>query len=791
VKPELNECLEFLERWKPEGPWVLTAICSDDKDSIGGRRIETKTFDETNKNEIRTWIREHQEHERNIYFTVNTLTRKVNKKASREDVARVDVLHVDIDPRPDKPLEREQKRILKLMERPEGVMPPDLVIFSGGGYQGFWFLDESLDINGDLRRAERAKLYNLQIENLMGGDGCHNVDRIMRLPGSVNWPNAKKRAKGREPALAKVVKWTEDRHSIKEFTPAPKVQDGLSGMGGGGATVEISGNIQRLGSLDELPKGVKDRVKVAIVQGRDDDEPLQKDNSRSAWVFYVICELIRAGVADETVYSIITDPDFKISESILDKGSSHAIERYAIRQIARAKEYAYQPELRELNDKYALVESVGGKCRIVKEHMEPEPEIEYLTIEGFMRTHGNRFVTIDQEKGKKMALGQWWMTHPMRRTYSRIVFDPSGEYTDELNLWRGFTCEALPGDCTLFLDHCKKVLCKGVDEYYQYLLGWMANTVQNPGRPGEVAVVFRGKQGTGKGTFAKIFGSLFGCHYKHLVNAEHILGKFNSQLRDAVVVFADEAFYAGNKKHESALKALITEETMMVELKGVDAVEARNYVHLIIASNEDWVVPARWDDRRFFILETSDEQRMNDVYFEAMLRQMDDGGREALLHYLLTYDMSKFNLRKVPKTEELRAQQMASITPEQSWWLRKLQDGKILPDSSGWEEFAMKDALLDDYLDHMRNTRDSRHASRIHLGKFLQKVCPTLDSRQEQRTLIYTDSKGREQERRRPWVFVFPPLEDCRAMWDEMFGEQSWQEILQDSDAEPQGMEHF
>jgi hypothetical protein len=73
-----------------------------------------------------------------------------------------------------------------------------------------------------------------------------------------------------------------------------------------------------------------------------------------------------------------------------------------------------------------------------------------------------------------------------------------------------------------------------------------------------------------------------------------------------VLLFGDEAFYAGDKKHESILKMLITEEMITIEAKGVDAEVSGNCIHLMMASNESWVVPAGMDDRRFFVLDVGD-----------------------------------------------------------------------------------------------------------------------------------------------------------------------------------------
>jgi putative methionine-R-sulfoxide reductase with GAF domain len=59
----------------------------------------------------------------------------------------------------------------------------------------------------------------------------------------------------------------------------------------------------------------------------------------------------------------------------------------------------------------------------------------------------------------------------------------------------------------------------------------------------------------------------------------------------------------GDKAGESVLKALITEPVISIERKGFDVVQVRNCLHIIIASNSDWVVPAVADERRFCVLD--------------------------------------------------------------------------------------------------------------------------------------------------------------------------------------------
>jgi hypothetical protein len=323
--------IAFLARWKPGGPWVLTAIAPDRK------RIETMTFQVGAEPSMAHWIAE-RDGKANLYFQINPAQRDLDKKAQRRDIKEVRWLHVDLDARAGEELEAERTRILGLLtdHLPKGVPPPTAVVDSGGGYWGFWRLAEPIQIGGELARAEDAKRYNQQLEMLFGADNCHNIDRIARLPGTANIPDAKKLAKGRRQALAALVEFHDDRvYPLGVFTPAPAVQmPGEQGPGGG--AVRVSSNVQRLAGVDDLDRwSVPDRVKVIIVQGRHPDEPKQGDNSRSAWVFDACCQLVRFEVPDEVIFSILTDKDFGISESILEKGSN--AERYALRQIEQAR----------------------------------------------------------------------------------------------------------------------------------------------------------------------------------------------------------------------------------------------------------------------------------------------------------------------------------------------------------------------------------------------------------------------------------------------------------------------
>ena len=167
------------------------------------------------------------------------------------------------------------------------------------------------------------------------------------------------------------------------------------------------------------------------------------------------------------------------------------------------------------------------------------------------------------------------MAGPATISRRGIVFEPGGPLDvpdDMLNLWRGFGIEPKQGDWSLLRNHLLNVVCSGNATHFDYLIRWMAYAVQRPNEPIGVAVALRGAQGAGKGVVARTLGKIFGKHFAHIANGEQLTGRFNASLATSCLVFLDEALWAGDKKGEGVLKALITEPRLQLEAKFRDPI---------------------------------------------------------------------------------------------------------------------------------------------------------------------------------------------------------------------------
>lgn len=683
----MGELEDFLNLWRPGGPWLLVSIHPATGKTTGRTLVSAADAAQWARDENKT---------KNIYWSPNPTIRPIDKKATKADIARVEFLYVDLDPRAGEDLATERERIRKRLNgslAADGIPTPSFIIDSGGGWQAFWRLAEPIELNGDPAKVEDAERYNIELARKLGGDATHNIDRIMRLPGGLtNWPNAKKRAKGREPAPTRLYDWhAAEPYPLAAFKQAPTARAEAP------ASRKAPRATQKPVPVPAGPYGVAELEAWATTNGKvlpgaalkalvhgeqltdDNGQRIYRSGSEATWA--VCCGLARAGVPDELIAAAILDKN--------NGGAAHVHRQqkptaYAWMQVRKARaEVEAEADaadndtiLEEMNRLHAVV--VQGKVRVLSwVKVEPDDEhsdlagrlvVDLQSFEDFRNRYRNKTVVVgfsDNGKPKLMKRGDWWLDHEHRREIRGLVFRPGGEaeINGFQNLWRGWAMEPKPGDWSKMREHVRAVLANGNDEHADYILRWTAWAVQNPARQAEVALVFRGGRGVGKGIFARAVKDLFGQHGLHIRSSKHLTGDFNLHLRDCCLMFADEAIAPGDKAAESRLKGLVTEPQLLIEGKGENAVMSPNYLHIVMASNEKWVVPAGDDERRFAVFDVSGARQGDQAYWNALVAELDGGGLAAMLFDLLAMDLRDWHPRRsVPQTDALMRQKVASLT---------------------------------------------------------------------------------------------------------------------------------
>jgi hypothetical protein len=450
--------------------------------------------------------------------------------------------------------------------------------------------------------------------------------------------------------------------------------------------------------------------------------------------------------------------------------AGRGVDDASLRQPPKAE--GLEATMEELNGRHCVVFE-GGKFRIFTEETDPvlkRPFFQRSGKEDFENLYCNALVQIGDKIVTKSSM---WLRSAHRRQYKGVVFDPSHDHDGWLNLWKGWAVQPKKGDWSLLRQLILEVLCDGVADHADYVVRWMAHMVQKPDRPAEVAICFRGDKGTGKGTLGRALASLAGAQGLHISSPEHLVGRFNSHLQNCVFLFADEAFWAGDKAGEAKLKQLVTEPTIAYEGKGRDAVMGKNYVHAMLAANSVWVVPAGLDgERRFAVFEVSNCRKGDKAFFSALNRQMyEAGGLEAMLHDLLTMDLGDWAPRdNVPATRALLQQKEMTMSDVERWWYGMLVEGSIAKAKGEWRHgpiVVVKEHLRAEYLEYAKEQRAYRPADSIEFGRRLAKLVPYKNTQTKPGDSDYglkVDDKGRAS------AYSLPSLAECRSAFETTMG---------------------
>lgn len=424
-------------------------------------------------------------------------------------------------------------------------------------------------------------------------------------------------------------------------------------------------------------------------------------------------------------------------------------------------------DVEEINRSYAVA-IWGGKTVVVNEQAggPVNDRVRVMSFESQNAWFANRYTEIKGSDGKVRAVtwAQAWQKHPDRRQYEGIEFFPNPDGAKStpnyLNFWRGFDVEPSPtgGTYKTFRDHLLNQVCDSDPALFNYVFGWMAHIVQRPRERLGTAIVLRGRRGTGKSKVGEVLGSLFSSHYFQVDDARYITGQFNAHMASCLLLQADEAVWAGDKGAEGRLKGLITSEVQMIESKGVDPIRVRNFVRVIMSSNEGWVVPAGMDERRFVVLDVNPRCAQDRAYFAEMDKELNEGGRERLLYDLLTFDLTQVDLWHLPQTQALLEQKIRSLDTIDDFWFNRLHEG------GEWPCRVVCEHLHAEYLKAASQIGVGRKRGPAEFGKRIAKLVPALE---KHRPVIEVEPGVT----RRVWCYEMPSLAECRAAFDELLGQ--------------------
>lgn len=264
IEMDSKQAFEFLELLDPTGRHHLVTLtskgpagfsfrCTDGQDALSDFLISNAHAD--------------------VYYTANEVDESFHgTKPRKGDIASIRAVYADIDVDP-KDLEYNKGRALQtVLEGAGGELPhPNYVIDSGGGIQALWLLNSP-----DMSHSD-AELIGYCIKEHLGSDAVQNVERLLRLPGTINQLTERKKKKGRVQARKAELTniFSKDKQNPQDFSDVVRSYKHLHKVVEDRED-EISAHIDLVEAIDIA--GLEEQTRAFIRKDKDYFKPLWEGN---------------------------------------------------------------------------------------------------------------------------------------------------------------------------------------------------------------------------------------------------------------------------------------------------------------------------------------------------------------------------------------------------------------------------------------------------------------------------------------------------------------------------------
>lgn len=294
-------------------------------------------------------------------------------------------------------------------------------------------------------------------------------------------------------------------------------------------------------------------------------------------------------------------------------------------------------------------------------------------------------ITTKGKKGKRSSsFIKEWFQYPKMRTYDALGVYPSDIKCpeNEFNLWKSFEMENVTKwthnekGLQSILNHIL-ILCNNDKNVADYFCLWIAQMIQFPSVKSNCPV-FISKEGAGKGSLLKLFTKMLGARkvFESTNPSRDVWGDFNGNMSNTFLVNLNEISKADTMKAEGYLKALITDDTIVINNKGVNSYPIKSYHRFIITTNNDECITTTYDDRRKLIIRSSDELCGNKEYFNNLYSLLDDIDviKSCYEYFKDLEGADTYNTLPIPFTEHQRILIEMAITPLERWVINFIEE---------------------------------------------------------------------------------------------------------------------
>ena len=302
--------------------------------------------------------------------------------------------------------------------------------------------------------------------------------------------------------------------------------------------------------------------------------------------------------------------------------------------------------------------------------------------------HKNYTVKVKDEEKQKCFI-QKWIKYENIKTFDDIGIYPNPKLCpiNHLNLWKKFEMSKIKDwqhkeeQLQKILNHIK-ILCNHQDNVYDYFLKFLGQMLAYPEIKPGVAIKFISDEGIGKGLIIQMLRKMMGRNkvYESTAPSRDCWGAYNAIMANSFLINLNEMSKKEALGADGQIKALITDSSLTINNKGVDAFEVESYHRFIIFSNKDDPINSKKDDRRNLIIRASDEKIGNTEYFDSLLGILDNtDALKTFYEYLIKLpDLENFRKIKKPMTDYQEEIQDNSIDVIEKFIIDLIEENKEL-----------------------------------------------------------------------------------------------------------------
>ena len=223
-----------------------------------------------------------------------------------------------------------------------------------------------------------------------------------------------------------------------------------------------------------------------------------------------------------------------------------------------------------------------------------------------------------------------------------------------------------------FIDFIKSNICpqrEGSEDDWKWLLNFIIYKLKNPNMLHGVAILVKGKMGSGKDSLIAILDKIMGNDYIYnQQETKHILGEVNTSLKNKLHIVLNEMSGAVGFSFCEQLKDLITRETNNIKELYKDPYEMPNLSTLWVLSNNMNPIQLPKDNRRWVLFVTSDKNKGNTAYWNDIYSNINNPDfinslYTQLLDYKIPADFNPRDTALQPRSNMYFDMQHAQIDP--------------------------------------------------------------------------------------------------------------------------------